>query len=849
MMFFVNRLLSALLLLTFLFGCSSSSDTSNTMPKHHLLIQQKYAAIQAASAYRSTTQGVAFDKHDTNGLLTANALGISTSTVNNGRVVSEETVWLDDNTSVSYVAFSFMSDELLKTGSLPDNKPTATTQVWRHYNNKWCPVLAFQPDNQTPLLGFSVASSAAWIEQQNNQVTYRLFVGTAEGKVGKLSFVDTDPKNQFCNETIGFADSETTHAIFYTLGYTNGTPINGMKLAEFQESKSSVNQPLEMDNKRVLYWWGNTSDCTDAQCGNWHAEPARSALLVNGQLSPFYDSKFYSQLFTAPFYFNLDADSISTYLGRPGNRTNKTKVGDVDLRLKYDNARQKVTMDWAIVYQTLSTDKDPRIAFFQFPNITTRSYEFQLNGSEDYANTAWGISGLNTAGSYSYHAHAKSRFIGDAPFYSATAKVAIFDLDNDSTKPFVAVTNYGDENWASNCPLIGSPEQCIDMGWNSVFPQNATVSVANVELSNSYKGWGLENIAITASNLNSPRSNADFPLSPFPFDTSSKGIAIMAVGQANTLSDKRYVQGYDDGKFVTKVPFGGGVAGALDGTVNIGKMRILLLPDASVTNNPDNRYARLFILLPISDNFIYNPIIDASGKANTKGGLMMCTGKVDLSDFIPPKTRQPQAVDLLNGLDCSQEWALGRDSGYKYAAAEDIILNANYKTSIDGLSISYAPNNQVQLSYVSASGAILELNISDPNQAWTGQTSWTMISQGRAASCHNEMDKPPAPPEPTSKSFWTKALTKLVPIVGPLIAGESLKVAIEEFAVEAYEVGGDFGCELLGAGPVLAAMCGSAAGKAADLVIDAVDSKARSEGDPYKKLYEETRELTKCTGG
>lgn len=841
-MYFVNRLLSALLLLTFLFGCSSSSDTSNTMPKHHLLIQQKYAAIQAASAHRSTTQGVAFDKHDTNGLLTASALGISTSTVNNGRVVSEETVWLDDNTSVSYVAFSFMSDELLKTGSLPDNKPTATTQVWRHYNNKWCPILAFQPDNQTPLLGFSVASSAAWIEQQNNQVTYRLFVGTAEGKVGKLSFVDTDPKNQFCNETIGFADSETTHAIFYTLGYTNGTPINGIKLAEFQESKSSVNQPLEMDNKRVLYWWGNTSDCTDAQCGNWHAEPARSALLVNGQLSPSYDSNFYRNQ-NSWYHFNLDANSIF------GNRTNKTKVGDVDLRVKYDNARKKVTMDWAIVYETLPTDKDPRQAFFQFPNITTRSYEFQLNSSEDYANTAWGMSGLNNAGSYSYHAHAKSRSIGAAPFYSATAKVAIFDLDNDSNKPSVAVTNYGDENWASNCPLIGSPEQCIDMGWNSVFPKFATVSVAKLELSNSYKGWGLENIALSASNLNSPSANTDFPLSPFPFDASSKGIAIMAVGQANTLSDKRYVQGYDDGKFVTKVPFGDGISGALDGTVNLGKMRLLLVPDASVTNNPDNRYARLFIILPISDNFIYNPIIDASGKANTKGGLMMCTGKVDLSEFIPPKMRQPQASDLLNGLDCSQEWAIGRDSGYKYAAAEDIILNANYKTSIDGLSLSYAPNNQVQLSYVSASGAILELNISDPNQAWTGQTSWTMISQGRAAACHNEMDKPPAPPEPPSKSFWTKALTKLVPIVGPLIAGDSLKVAMEEFAVEAAEVGGDVGCEVLGGGPVTAAVCGIYAGKLADLVIDAVDSKARSEGDPYKKLYEETRELTKCTGG
>jgi hypothetical protein len=605
-----------------------------------------------------------------------------------------------------------------------------------------------------------------------------------------------------------------------------------MKLAEFQESKSSVNQPLEMDNKRVLYWWGNTSNCTDDKCANWKAESAKAMLLVNGTLSPSYDTKFYERILTTPWYFYLDKAATYTPFGPFGNRVNNTKIGDVDLRMKYNNNLQKVTMDWAIVYQTLPTDQLGQ-TFSQVPNITTRSYEFQLNGSEDYANTAWGISGLNDAGSYSYHVHAASGIDGDPPFYSATARVAIFDFDLDNNTPYVAVTNYGDGIWRSMCPLIGSPEQCYDMGWHSI-PGRGNASVAKVEVSNSYKGWGFENIALSALSV----QNSD--------PSSTAGLAIIAVGQRFMKEDQRnIIKGYDDGKFVTKVPLSGG--NVIDGTLSIGKMRALLLPAASSKDNPDNRWARLFIIIPISDNFIYNPIIDASGKANTKGGLMMCTGIVDLKDFIPPKTRQPQYYDLLSGLDCRQEWATGKDSGYKYAAAEDIILNANYKTSIDGLSISYAPNNQVQLSYVSASGAILEMNISDPNQAWTGQTSWTMISQGRSASCHNEMDKPPAPPEPPSKSFWKKALTKLVPLAGPLIAGESWKAAIESTLVDYAEIGGDLLCEDLG--PEAAAVCGNVSGKLADLVIDSVDSKARSEGDPYKKLYEETRDLTKCTGG
>lgn len=70
-------------------------------------------------------------------------------------------------------------------------------------------------------------------------------------------------------------------------------------------------------------------------------------------------------------------------------------------------------------------------------------------------------------------------------------------------RPYVAVTNYGDENFESICPLIGSSEQCIDMGWDKVNGHDGAslVSVANIELSNNYKGWGLENITLSASEL------------------------------------------------------------------------------------------------------------------------------------------------------------------------------------------------------------------------------------------------------------------------------------------------------------------------------------------------------------
>lgn len=851
-MYFVNRLLSALLLLTLLFGCSSSSDSTNSTPKHHLLIQQKYAAIQAASAHRSKTQGIAFDKHHADGLLTAKSLGVSTSTVNNGRVISANSVWLDNGSSVDYVAFSFMSDELLKTGSLPDNKPTATTQVWRHYNNKWCPVLAFQEDNSAPLLGFSVASSAPWIEQANNQVTYRLFVGTAEGKVGKVSFLDTDPISDSCHQSIGFADGETTHAVFYNVGIETGTPINGMKLADFQEEFSGV-QPssLQMTSKRVLYWWGNTSNCTDDKCANWQAERAKAMLLVNGTLSPSYNTEFYERILTTPWYFYLDQAASYTTFGQLGNRVNNTKIGDVDLRLKYNNNLQKVSMDWAIVYQTLPTDQQGQ-TFSQVPNITTRSYEFQLNGSEDYDSTAWGISGLNNSGNYSYHAGPK----GGGGSYSPSAQVKIFDLQ---TKSYVAVYNQGDLNASGICPLIGTSDQCTDMGWQTVNNAHENAGISNVvttrlEVASVYKGFGFETIGLTASNINQPRPDPSNPINPFPFNSATSGIAIMGLGKINDLSDKLYLQGYNADQFVTNIPYQNGLKDALTGKLNLAQMRAFMVPEAGVD---PMKSARLFLIFSIADNILYNPIVNASGKTNVNGGLMMCTGNVDIDFFIRSRQNIPDFVmssgELLASLNCDPEWGAGLTTGHKFASAQDIVLNGTYKTSVDGMSLSISADNKIILSYVSSAGALLNLDITDGNTAWTGQTSWTMISEGRAAECHNVMDKPAPPPPspPPSQPWWKRALTKVIPLTGPILTGESWKAAIESTLVDYAEIGSDLACEDLG--PV-AAVCGNVAGKGADLLIDAVDSKARTEasssGDSsYKNVYDKTVELTKCTGG
>jgi hypothetical protein len=831
------RLLISSVLLSLLAACGDKgkggppAETSDQQKA----IAAKYAAIQAGASKRSLTMGTAFNNSPESNDPNFSLMAPYTSALNNGRVVGKNTVWLDDKTSVDYVAFSFLSDDFLNTQVVKPDKAVATTQVWRHYNNKWCPILAFREDNQTPLLSFSVSAAAPWITTSNGQVTYRLFVGTAQGFVGKVSFLDTDPASQTCSTSIESADNESSHVIFYNgrLNFpTYGTPINGMKMASFVENTTNTNgvpQSPVMSDKRILYWWGNTSDCKDDKCSDWRASPAMAMLLENGKMSGSYNPR-------AEFDGILDQDAVAN-----GNRVIKTKVGDVDLRVKYDRSTRHVKMDWAIAYQTLPTDKLNQ-PFGLVPNITTRSYEYGITTSIDIINGIAGLGG-NREG-YSQHVGTISERSGDFTYYLPTSKVKIFDLNNDPNTTYVSVTTLGVDNPTGMCPIIGVAADCKGVGWYPLADLSVSyspASAARLEVADAIKAYGysLENIAFTAKRIE-PMADTQ---GAREYGDGTRGVAIRTIGEnmGDLDRSKTYLR-FPDSKFVTQVPYDT----ARDNktlltspSINLGQMRAVLLPDAG---SDDPQLARLFIILPVIDNFLYNPPVAGSSKANTRGGLLMCTGSINLKQYAGRKIPITAAM-LLSNLDCSQEWQQGRRTGFKYAAAEDIVLNGTYETSIAGMDIAVSPAGQINLSYISNAGALLNLNITDAAQAWVGQTAWTEISQGRAASCKNELYKPLPEKEPT---FWTKVLTK-IPFAG-MFAGESFLAALSDFLVDVVEVGGDVGCEAAGAGPG-APICGVLAGKVADLALDAVHAPRGDDKNPYKEAYENTRELTKCIGG
>jgi hypothetical protein len=67
---------------------------------------------------------------------------------------------------------------------------------------------------------------------------------------------------------------------------------------------------------------------------------------------------------------------------------------------------------------------------------------------------------------------------------------------------------------------------------------------------------------------------------------------------------------------------------------------------------------------------------------------------------------------------------------------------------------SVSPSGTALLTYVSLSGAIAQINASDPGTDWTGLQAWTTISPGRSAGCHAKLFKP-TPPSAPAYTFWS----------------------------------------------------------------------------------------------
>ena len=112
----------------------------------------------------------------------------------NGRVVDILPRWTQEpsgETEALYVVYSFLSENTLKNGSVGAPGTNVVTEVWRHTKGLWCPVSAgAMPFSVTAVQ--QVAPSGR-VKQASSKDPIRMIVGTADGAVGEIAFVDNDP--------------------------------------------------------------------------------------------------------------------------------------------------------------------------------------------------------------------------------------------------------------------------------------------------------------------------------------------------------------------------------------------------------------------------------------------------------------------------------------------------------------------------------------------------------------------------------------------------------------------------------------------------------------------------------
>ena len=183
--------------------------------------------------------------------------GLQTSQTNqNGRVVDVFPVWTKDaageHHEAVYVLYSFLADDVINTGTV---SPTSAvnTELWRYANNAWCPIIAGS-------LGFS--TSVAQLLRPAGQVSFdratpiRLMVGTADGVVGQIAFVDPEPTSPLCKPVQAPPGTTSLYTVMHETGMRGG--ITNMKLVDVAPAFLPTVAANPLADVKGVYIWGGS---------------------------------------------------------------------------------------------------------------------------------------------------------------------------------------------------------------------------------------------------------------------------------------------------------------------------------------------------------------------------------------------------------------------------------------------------------------------------------------------------------------------------------------------------------------------------------------------------------------
>ena len=680
--------------ITLVLGSCAESQPPNLIASRHL------DAVAASAPHLQIRPG---------GRRRDGLLGETSNTHNSGRVVEVMTKWLSIESegltpttelAINYVVFSFLSDSAVNTSSIALG--AAQTEVWRYgINRTWCRVLTLPFSTSTVMPLDEVSNSGAPVPRGALAVTF--LTGSADGTLGKVRFWDAAPLSSECSNTqITVPTGEGTTLYNVMLDSIGPGSLDRMKLVPVSEG-FIADSAKRFASYRYLYAWGRVPGCGGSgswvdSAGNCFPQvlrPLTVSLLKDNQFTQTQPVLASGDPATASLLSDFDATITANSTGGVDFRYG---LGFADSQTLMRLGRGQISV--AAGPQSLGL---PEMVWDD--NLTT--------GNIPYNNVVGMTLVPPTA-------------LGDQLFVT---NYTINGVDRPSvggwlcTSTSVGAATRGCIN-AFSTPTGGQ----IVPGYSRVQP------FAPYDL---LKKWAFDPdhwIPQTQGRLaGTPAANyvrfLDWNVLQTPLTQPS--------GTAEVIAPAQF--------FTEYTPFRGNPSAK---GVYIDQFAAFVAPGPSAN--------QLLVYRVGQVNDFSSKSEDGTQQQMVHGGVVMCSSLIFVDPKLPPLpgSSSTSGQGNPNVAACNRLRTESTADGVAYATAQNIFPNQTFMSSPLFIRFSVSPSGTALLTYVSLSGAIAQINASDPGTDWTGLQAWTTISPGRSAGCHAKLFKP-TPPSAPAYTFWS----------------------------------------------------------------------------------------------
>jgi len=645
----------------------------------------------------------------------------------NGRVVDIFPRWTIESGAENeaiYVLYSFYSDTFLKSGVLGNPGTNVVSEIWRYTPrySLWCPIVAGG-------LPFSVTAvsqlNAAGLPKVATKADpVRLLVGTADGILGQISFLDKVPDSPTCIKD-NFEPAPGSDSIYSVMMNPVGVGgVTQIKLVDVQPPAGTVPAKNLFADTKLVYTWGDAgcalSSDVDANgnCTTQHIQPL--------MYTPVRVSTGAVVLPSLPVFVPMPAGSAQDARADASSANNQVIGLDVQ-------AQSNATFDQVNLVLAASFSGGAnrvRTATWSSPVGAAPNYyvrgQVQTGGAGGYNDLSGPLRGESPAfvnlapGAALSPSAAKVQLIYPSPASNLWGRMV--NCSFSSASPCSAVTNL--TGAAASSPagpnFLPVPYQAAPVNWAAA-PDPSAYLKGSLPLVGG--AFSLGTPVLTWGN------SLPYTGSPFP-KTGSPQVS------QNFLST------------------------AADGSQDL----ILSNAQALLVPSFDGQRVRAYLMAATTD---LSPLpggsqISSAGQL-LKGGVSLCVLTLSATnqwDYSACNRARPSADGEAT-------------DGYVFAEATTMFGDNRYMVAPHIVRFSVAPSGTVLVYAANRPGRIARINASAGNQDWQQTSnSWSTISGGRLSTCTDVLNKPAVPPKPSDpppkphESFWRGAFkTTLVTLL------------------------------------------------------------------------------------